>query len=229
MSFRPKAIYMFQQEISQLNLQQLKAGEKRWVGHLQGSSAALLFKEIASQSQQLFIVVARNNQHLGQLESELEFYGIKPIIFPDWEILPYDRLSPHQDIVSERLSILSNMPKHGVLLLSASTLVQRVAPTSWVLGEHFDIQVGQKFQLEQQKADNAQAELDKQVEMRDELQAKYEEAAQLAKISYYKNTYGPVANQYKDLLGKLDSSIKENQKIIDNFEKLSAARDAYAQ
>lgn len=87
----------------------------------------------------------------------------------------------------------------------------------------------QRFQLEQQKADNAQAKLDKQVEMRDELQAKYEEAAQLAKISYYKATYGPVANQYKDLLGKLDSSIKENQKIIDNFEKLSAARDAYAQ
>ncbi len=151
MSFRPKAIYMFQQEISQLNLQQLKAGEKRWVGNLQGSSAALLFKEIATQNKQLFIVIARNNQHLGQLESELEFYGIKPIIFPDWEILPYDRLSPHQDIVSERLSILSNMPKQGVLLLSASTLAQRVAPTSWVLGEHFDIKVGQKFELEQQK------------------------------------------------------------------------------
>lgn len=151
MSFRPKAIYMFQQEISQLNLQQLKAGEKRWVGNLQGSSAALLFKEIATQNKQLFIIVAKNNQHLGQLESELEFYGIKPTIFPDWEILPYDRLSPHQDIVSERLSILSNMPKQGVLLLSASTLVQRVAPTSWVLGEHFDIKVGQKFELEQQK------------------------------------------------------------------------------
>lgn len=151
MSFRPKAIYMFQQEISQLNLQQLKAGEKRWVGNLQGSSAALLFKEIATKNKQLFIVVARNNQHLGQLESELEFYGIKPTIFPDWEILPYDRLSPHQDIVSERLSILSNMPQQGVLLLSASTLVQRVAPTSWVLGEHFDIKVGQKFELEQQK------------------------------------------------------------------------------
>ncbi|TCH63129.1 transcription-repair coupling factor [Acinetobacter sp. ANC 4862] len=142
---------MFQQEISQLNLQQLKAGEKRWVGNLQGSSAALLFKEIATQNKQLFIIVAKNNQHLGQLESELEFYGIKPTIFPDWEILPYDRLSPHQDIVSERLSILSNMPKQGVLLLSASTLAQRVAPTSWVLGEHFDIKVGQKFELEQQK------------------------------------------------------------------------------
>ncbi len=142
---------MFQKEISQLNLPQLKAGEKRWIGSLLGSSAALFFKEISAQSQQLLVIVARNNQHLAQLESELEFYGIKPTIFPDWEILPYDRLSPHQDIVSERLSILSNMPQQGILLLSASTLAQRVAPLSWILGEHFDIQVGQKFDLEQQK------------------------------------------------------------------------------
>ena len=100
MTFRPKSIYMFQKEISQLNLKQLKAGEKRWVGSLLGSSAALLLKEIAEQSRQLLVLVAKNNQHVAQLESELEFYGIKPIIFPDWEILPYDRLSPHQDIVS---------------------------------------------------------------------------------------------------------------------------------
>ncbi|MDM1276241.1 MULTISPECIES: transcription-repair coupling factor [Acinetobacter] len=142
---------MFQHESSQLNLKQLKTGEKRWVGNLQGSSAALLIKQLSTLHKQLLIVVARNSQHLGQLESEFEFYGIQPTIFPDWEILPYDRLSPHQDIVSERLAILSNMPQQGVLLVSAATLAQRVAPTSWVLGEHFDIQVGQKFELEQQK------------------------------------------------------------------------------
>ncbi|QTD63310.1 transcription-repair coupling factor [Acinetobacter towneri] len=148
---------MFQHEISQLNLAQLKAGEKRWIGNLQGSAAALLFKEIGQQNQHLFVIVARNQQHLAQLESELEFYGVKPTIFPDWEILPYDRLSPHQDIVSERLAILSNMPQQGVLLVSATTLAQRVAPTSWVLGEHFDIRVGQKFALEQQKQRLVQA------------------------------------------------------------------------
>ncbi|MBR7735180.1 transcription-repair coupling factor [Acinetobacter nosocomialis] len=148
---------MFQQEISQLNLQQLKAGEKRWVGSLLGSSAALLLKEIVNQHSSLLVLVARNNQHVAQLESELEFYGIKPTIFPDWEILPYDRLSPHQDIVSERLAILSNMPQQGVLLISASTLAQRVAPYSWVLGKHFDIRVGQKFDLEQQKLRLVQA------------------------------------------------------------------------
>ncbi|HDI2989042.1 TPA: transcription-repair coupling factor, partial [Acinetobacter baumannii] len=129
----------------------------RWVGSLLGSSAALLLKEIATQHSSLLVLVARNNQHVAQLESELEFYGVKPTIFPDWEILPYDRLSPHQDIVSERLAILSNMPQQGVLLISASTLAQRVAPYSWVLGEHFDIKVGQKFDLEQQKLRLVQA------------------------------------------------------------------------
>ncbi|ENU29912.1 transcription-repair coupling factor [Acinetobacter sp. CIP-A165] len=103
------------------------------------------------------MIVTRNNQHLAQLESELEFYGIKPIIFPDWEILPYDRLSPHQDIVSERLAILSNMPQKGILLVSASTLAQRVAPYSWVVGEHFDIKVGQKLDLDVQKKQLVQA------------------------------------------------------------------------
>ena len=116
------------QEISDLNLKQLKAGEKRWIGIMLGSSAALLFKEIAEKSDQLFVLVAKNNQHLGQLESELEFYGVKPTIFPDWEILPYDRLSPHQDIVSERLSILSNMPQKGILLVLCNHLGTTCCP-----------------------------------------------------------------------------------------------------
>ncbi len=148
---------MFQDFIAQLQLKQLKHGEKRWIGQLQGSAAALLLKEMSQQHRTLFVVVARDSQHLAQLESELEFYGLAPTIFPDWEILPYDRLSPHQDIVSERLAILSHMPTQGVLLVSAATLAQRVAPPSWVLGEHFDIQVGQKFVLEQQKMRLVQA------------------------------------------------------------------------
>ncbi|WP_420714350.1 transcription-repair coupling factor [Acinetobacter sp. MD2] len=142
---------IFSKQIQLLNLEKFKQHEKRWVGGLLGSASALLFKEIAQQSTGLFVLIARNNQHLAQLESEFEFYGLKPTIFPDWEILPYDRLSPHQDIVSERLAILSDMPKNGVLLVSATTFAQRVSPVSWVLGEHFNIQVGQKFNAEQQK------------------------------------------------------------------------------
>ncbi len=68
----------------------------------------------------------------------------------------YDRLSPHQDIVSERLAILSNMPQKD-FTDSASTLAQRVAPYSWVVGEHFDSKVGQKLDLETQKKQLVQA------------------------------------------------------------------------
>lgn len=148
---------MFEHIITELDLKKLKSNEKRWVGSLLGSAAALLFKQIAAKTDQLLVLVAHNSQHLSQLESELEFYGQKPVIFPDWEILPYDRLSPHQDIVSDRLAILSNMPTQGILLISATTLAQRVAPSTWVLGEHFDLRVGQKLDLEQQKLTLIQA------------------------------------------------------------------------
>lgn len=148
---------MFSDVIDQLALGKLKKGEKRWVGAIQGSAAALLLKQITTQYQGLLVWVADNNQQVAQLESELNFYGIQPSIFPDWEILPYDRLSPHQDIVSERLAVLSNMPQQGILLMSASTFMQRVAPSSWLLGQHFDIQVGQKFDIAQQRQRLVQA------------------------------------------------------------------------
>lgn len=149
---------IFEKEITQLGLEQFKKNEKRWVGGLLGSATALLLQEIyTKQPQQLFVVVAKNSQNLVQLESELAFYGLKAHVFPDWEILPYDRLSPHQDIVSERLAILSNMPKHGVLLMTAATAAQRVTPASWLLGEHFDIRIGDRFDLEAQKAKLIQA------------------------------------------------------------------------
>ncbi|SDB88153.1 transcription-repair coupling factor [Acinetobacter boissieri] len=145
-------MFIFEKEISALQLDQLKHKQKRWLGSVTGSAISLLMKEIlATEKKQLFVIVAKNTQHLVQLESELAFYGIHAFVFPDWEILPYDRLSPHQDIVSERLAILSDMPSSGVLLLTASTFSQRVAPTSWLLGEHFDIQIGHHFDLEIQK------------------------------------------------------------------------------
>ncbi|MCJ8146464.1 transcription-repair coupling factor [Acinetobacter sp. A3.8] len=142
---------MLQSAIQQLKLSQLKQGEKRWVGQIQGSIGSLLLSEIAQQHDKLIVVIARNHQHLAQLESEIEFYGQKVHVFPDWETLPYDRLSPHQDIISERLSLLTNMPKSGIVLISATTLAQRVAPPSWLYGQHFDIRQGESYVVERKR------------------------------------------------------------------------------
>ena len=140
-----------QDTISKLELKQLKKGERRWIGNIQGSIGSLLWREIVAVEQRLLVIVARHQEHLTQLESELLFYGLTPLVFPDWETLPYDRLSPHQNIISERLEVLTNIPKSGVVLITANTLAQRVAPPSWLYGQHFDIAQGAKFDVEKQR------------------------------------------------------------------------------
>src|SRR5690606_32280429 len=82
----------------------------------------------------------------------LRFFGADlPVAqFPDWETLPYDTFSPHQDIVSERLTTLYRLPefRHGVLVVPASTLMHRLAPPSYLLGNSLVLQVGQRLDVE---------------------------------------------------------------------------------
>ncbi len=142
------------ENFEQSNLQQIPAGERRWIGNLAGALPSLLLSELVKSNQdskQLIVMVARNTTQVAQIEEELHFFGIKPYLFPDWETLPYDRLSPHQEIVSERLALLANMPQSGIVLIAASTLSQRIAPPSWLLGQHFDIRKGQKFDVENER------------------------------------------------------------------------------
>ena len=88
---------------------------------------------------------------MNQIETELAFCGVDAYVFPDWETLTYDELSPHQDIVSERINLLTEMPKSGILLISIQTLMQRVAPPSWLIGQHFDLSVGDVFDINAQR------------------------------------------------------------------------------
>ena len=61
------------------------------------------------------LLVARDNHGAHQLESDLRTLlgggGALPVVpFPDWETLPYDRFSPHPDIVSQRMRALATLP-----------------------------------------------------------------------------------------------------------------------
>jgi transcription-repair coupling factor (superfamily II helicase) len=54
-----------------------------------------------------------NAAESGRIADEVRFFGgdgLEPLAFPDWETLPYDRFSPYQDIVSERLATLYRLP-----------------------------------------------------------------------------------------------------------------------
>ena len=65
----------------------------------------------------------------------------------DWETLPYDSFSPHQDIISSRLSTLYQLPtmQRGVLIVPVNTLMQRVCPHSFLHGHALVMKKGQRL------------------------------------------------------------------------------------
>ncbi|OFK88555.1 MULTISPECIES: transcription-repair coupling factor [unclassified Eikenella] len=72
------------------------------------------------------------------------------LFLPDWETLPYERFSPHQDLVSERLSVLWQL-KNGVadvLFVPVATAMQQLAPPPFLLGRTFWLKTGQTLDLD---------------------------------------------------------------------------------
>lgn len=107
-----------------------------WQG-LHGSAGSLATARLAATAGQFVVYVAANPEAAFHAHGEIRFYAGDAVpvrTFPDWETLPYDHFSPHQDIVSERLATLFDLPtaRRGVLVVPATTLLQRLAPPSFV-------------------------------------------------------------------------------------------------
>ena len=69
------------------------------------------------------------------------------------ENLPYDRFSPHPDIISQRLATMRRLPTlaRGIVVVPVQTLMQRLPPLSYVVGNSFDLRVGQRLDLDAEK------------------------------------------------------------------------------
>jgi len=134
----------------------IQNAQRRWLAPVHGAVsslwlASLMQASIGGVADRLKVVVTRDQNQLNQIETELAFCGVDAYVFPDWETLTYDELSPHQDIVSERINLLTDMPTSGVLLISVQALMHRVAPPSWLIGQHFDLSVGDQFDINTQR------------------------------------------------------------------------------
>lgn len=132
-----------------------KPGDRLRFGNLHGSSLALVIAEAAKKSNQVVLVITADNLSATQLEEALKFFApdLEILNFPDWETLPYDNFSPHQDIISQRLLTLSRLPtlNHGVLLVPITTLMQRIAPRQYVDGSGFRFNRGDKINLDEMR------------------------------------------------------------------------------
>ena len=116
-----------------------------------GSSLALLLGEVARARDGIVVAVTADNRAASALEDDLAFFaGELPVLhFPDWETLPYDLFAPHPQLVSQRIDTLYRLPatRKGVLVVSAATLMQRLAPRSHIAGSGLAVARGERLDL----------------------------------------------------------------------------------
>jgi len=119
-----------------------------------GSADALLLARLAQArvaDKRMLAIVTAEPADAQRLADELPFFapGLRTTVFPDWETLPYDTFSPHQDLISERLATLWNIHNHAadVVLLPATTALTRLAPPSFLAATTFEFK--QKAKLDE--------------------------------------------------------------------------------
>ncbi|QNS15983.1 transcription-repair coupling factor [Mannheimia bovis] len=121
------------------------------LGNLVGHSDTLAISQAAQQFNGLTVVVTPDTRTALRLEKSLPQFANLPVqLFPDWETLPYDNFSPHQDIISARLSALFELQqgRKQIFLLPINTLMQKVCPPSYLANNVLLIKKGDRFSIQ---------------------------------------------------------------------------------
>ncbi|MCD6042245.1 MAG: transcription-repair coupling factor, partial [Burkholderiales bacterium] len=124
---------------------------RRRYTRLAGSADALAVARLAQDEAPLAIVTATALDAQRLLE-EIPWFSpqLRVCLLPDWETLPYDQFSPHQDLVSERLATLYRIQRgeFDVAVVPASTALLRLCPPAYLAGHTFFLKAGERLLLE---------------------------------------------------------------------------------
>ncbi|MDH3620957.1 MAG: transcription-repair coupling factor, partial [Gammaproteobacteria bacterium] len=129
------------------------AGTRAAWGRLIGASLSLAAAELAQRVDQPILVLAEDPRHADQLETEIRFFAGDDLPvehFVEWETLPWDSFSPHQDIISQRLRVLAGLPgmQRGIVIAAATILQQRLPPVDYVAARSLSLRQGQTLPRE---------------------------------------------------------------------------------
>ena len=137
-----------------MHIPHIAPGKRYTLPRPTGSADALLLARFARshvEAGRMLAIFTAEPSDTQRLADELPFFdpALRVAVFPDWETLPYDTFSPHQDLISERLATLWRV-KSGeidVVLLPAATALTRLAPPSFMAGTTFHFK--QKTRLDE--------------------------------------------------------------------------------
>ena len=135
-------------------LAQAKPGQRLDLPALAGSADALAIAQLARQAGggRMLVVVTANPLDAQRLSDEIAWLapGLRTHLLPDWETLPYDSFSPHQDLISERLSSLYAISRGeaDIALVPASTALYRLAPPAFLAAYTFFLKQGSKLDVD---------------------------------------------------------------------------------
>lgn len=116
-------------------------------GAPEGFDARLILKEVQSSGAPL-LHVARDDKRMEAMRAALAFFApdMPVFVFPGWDCLPYDRVSPNADISAARMATLAalvhEMPRQFVLLTTLNAASQRVPARSVLREAAFTARVG---------------------------------------------------------------------------------------
>ncbi|HRA14627.1 MAG TPA: transcription-repair coupling factor [Giesbergeria sp.] len=139
-----------------MDLPKLLPGKRFTVPRPTGSADALLLARLGERekaAQRTTVIVTADASDAQRLIDEMAFFApeLRCALFPDWETLPYDQFSPHQDLISERLAALWRISQKDretgadVVIVPATTALYRLAPPSFLAGYTFQFKVKQKL------------------------------------------------------------------------------------
>ncbi|MDH5630304.1 MAG: transcription-repair coupling factor, partial [Gammaproteobacteria bacterium] len=132
-----------------------KVGFTNYIDGINQSSYSFTVAEIAKSHQGLLVALLTDAGELDNIRDEIEYFlsgeDIPVVTFPDWETLPYDYFSPHQDIISQRLRALYHLPQmhKGVLLLPVTSALQKLSDKSFIQLNCHEFITGKQLQLTQ--------------------------------------------------------------------------------
>ena len=127
-------------------------GKRTAIGPVAGAAQSHFVAELAKTTP-LILVITENTAAAHTLASELPFFmdDIKEtLLIQDWETLPYDNFSPHEDIISDRLKAFSRLPSltEGIVIVSITTLMHRVPPRHFIETGVLSLATGEELDLQ---------------------------------------------------------------------------------